>query len=439
MQTPTTYQREIATAVTSDVLRQQGSVFTVEMPLGAGVNELASQLEMLVMSVNVNAGGTLLRVVPGGQPDVKGRLVSHLRSGALKGLWSDESACVRLGRAQVRYAAPEDLADMSGHFELIQAVDSHLLRPAETVRLQEMANASGATLVLYGRPWNGETPFESIKVANKEAAAAGGDRRHFRVPLDRVEAELPGYAARVEAERERLGGMHPEFETAYAIRPVSGDAAAFPRERLRVLFGEGGPRRLAVAGRLTASIVVTRVPEPDAPYDTPVTVVVTVASRTAGGLRVLDHKWVEAMDAESLVAGVKRFVEKTWPCESVLVRTRGPRDDGQVKNLLERSLKQGCVRWVPETARQSERESSVLIAAALTGRLALYMPDGSPEYRALRREMDWAVLRLGDRRGFSVAVEGQDEGFLEGISILANEDAEQAGEQQMAFPMAIAS
>ncbi|MDE2803386.1 MAG: hypothetical protein OXK21_10955, partial [Chloroflexota bacterium] len=157
MKTPTTYQREIATAVTSDVLQQQGSVFTVEMPLGAGVNELASQLEMLVMSVNLNTGGELLRVVPDGQPDVKQRLVGHLRAGSLKGLWSDESACVRLGRARVLYAAPDDLEHLRGHFELIQVVDAHLLRPAEVARLREMAGASGATVVLYGRPWNGET------------------------------------------------------------------------------------------------------------------------------------------------------------------------------------------------------------------------------------------------------------------------------------------
>lgn len=372
MKTPTTYQREIATAVTSDVLQQQGSVFTVEMPLGAGVNELASQLEMLVMSVNVNAGGALLRVVPGGQPDVKQRLVSHLRAGSLKGLWSDESACVRLGRAQALYAAPEDLAGVGGHFELIQAVDAHLLRPAEAARLQEIANASGATVVLYGRPWNGETPFERTKLANKEAAVADGVRRHFRVSLDRAEAELPGYAERVEVERERLGVAHPEFETAYALRPVSPGAPAFPRERLRVLFGIGGPRRLAVADRLTASIVVTWAAEET---DSPATAVVTVASRTAGGLRVLDHKWVEAADAPSLVARIKRFVEKTWPCESLLVRTR-TQDDGRMRDLLEHSLKPGCLQWLPDSARQRERESSAVAAAALTGRLAFYAPDG---------------------------------------------------------------
>ena len=438
MKTPTTYQREIAGAVASDVFGQQGSVFTVEMPLGAGVTELASQLEMLVMSMNVNAGGASLRVVPEAHADVKGRLIRHLRGSSLNGLWSDERGCVRLGRSEVMYATPEDLARTDGRFELIQAVDAHLLSVVEMSRLREMADVSGATVVLYGRPWNGETPFEQAKLTNKQASAAGGPRRHFRVPLDRAKAELPGYEGRVDVERKRLGEAHPEFETAYALRPVFTGAPAFPRERLRALFGSGGPRRLGEAGSLTASVVITRAPEADVFHQTRATAVVTVASRTTGGLRVLDHKWVEAADAPSLVAGVKRFVERTWPCESLLVRVRG-RDDGQVRDLLEEGLKPGGARWLPDTSRQRERESSAVTAAALTDRLSFYAPDGSPEYRATRREMDWAVLRLGEARGFVVAVEGQDEGFLEGVSMLASEDAEQAGEQQMAFPIAMAS
>ena len=212
MKTPTGYQREIATAVATDLLQQRGTAFTVEMPLGSGVNELASQLEMLVMSVNVNAGGTVLRVVPGGRSDVKGRLVDHLRAGPLNGLWADDRACVRLGRARARYAAPEELARIDERFELVQAVDAHLLDDVEMARLREMADASGATLVLYGRPRDGETAFERMKLANGEAAGAGAPRRHFRVSPERVEAELPGYAERVEAERARLGATHPYFE-----------------------------------------------------------------------------------------------------------------------------------------------------------------------------------------------------------------------------------
>ena len=438
MKTPTTYQREIAGAVASDMFGRRGSLFTVEMPLGAGVNELASQLEMLVMSVNVNTGGEALRVVPDARTDMKGRLVSHLREGPLKGLWSDARACVRLGRAQVKYAAPEDLARIDGRFELIQVIDAHLLGPAEMSRLEEMRSASGATLVLYGRPWNGETRFEHVKLANREAGV-GGTRRHFRISLERAEAELPGYAGRVETERERLSDAHPEFETGYALRPVPAGAPAFPRERLRALFGAGGPRRLAVAGHLTASVVVTRTAGAEAACGSPLRAVVTVASRTPGGLRVLDHKWWEAADVASLVAGVKRFVEKTWPCESLLWRTREAGGEPHVRDLVERGFRPHRVRLLPGTAHRRERESSAVVAAALTGRLSLYAMDGSPEYKALRREMEWAVLRMGEGSGFTVAVEGQDEGFLEGVSMLANEDVEQTGEQQMAFPIAIAS
>ena len=438
MKTPTTYQSEIANAVASDVFQQRGSRFTVEMPLGSGVSELVSQLEMLVMGVHVNAGGALLRVVPGGQADVKGRLVSHLREGSLKGLWSDERGCVRLGRAHVQYAAPEDLAGTAGRFELVQAVDAHLLRPRELSRLQEIAGASGATLVIYGRPWNGETPFERIKLANREATATDGVRRHFRVSLERAETELPGYAARVEFERERLGAAHPEFETSYELRPVSPGASAFSRERLRALFGGGGPRRLAVAGRLAASVVMTR-EGAGGSGGPPARAVVTVASRTALGSRVLDHKWMEAPEAPLLVGGIKRFVEKTWPCESVLWRTRESLDGIRLRHLVEDNLRPGSVRWLPGTALQRERESSSVVAAVLAGRLFLYAMDGSPEYKALRREMEWAVLRFGERQGFSVVVEGENEGFLDGLAMLTSDDAEQAGEQQLVFPIAIAS
>ncbi len=438
MKTPTTYQCEIANAVASDVFQRRGSQFTVEMPLGSGVSELVSQLEMLVMGVHVNAGGALLRVVPGGQPDVKGRLISHLRESSLKGLWSDERGCVRLGRAHVQYAAPEDLVRIAGRFELVQAVDAHLLRPTELSRLQEIASGSGATVVLYGRPWSGETPFERIKFANREAVATEGVRRHFRVPLERAETELAGYAGRVEAERERLGVAHLEFETAYELRPVSPGASAFSRERLRALFGGGGPRRLAVAGRLMASVVVTR-EGAEGPVGPPARAVVTVASRTALGSRVLDHKWIEAPEAPLLVGGIKRFVEKTWPCESVLWRTRESLGGIRLRHLVEHNLRSGSVRWLPETALQREREASSVVAAAHAGRLSLYAMDGSPEYKALRREMEWAVLRFGERHGFTVAVEGQDEGFLDGLAMLASEDAEQAGGQQLVFPIAIAS
>ena len=235
MKTPTGYQREIAAADAADMLNGRGSVFTAEAPLGAGVRELASQLEMLALSVNAQAGGSLLRVVSGDEFGVKERLVESLRGGALRGLWSDEGASARLGRASIRYAEPGQLEGLAGRFELAQALDAHLLNADAVARLQAMA-AAGATVVLYGRPRDGATPFERLKVANRESEAAAG-RRHFRVPLERAEAELPGYAARVAAAREELGAAHHARRRGRSPGPRGGRRVRLAAARM------GGPQR----------------------------------------------------------------------------------------------------------------------------------------------------------------------------------------------------
>ena len=442
MKTPTAYQREIAAAVAADLLHGRGSVFTVEAPLGAGVRELASQLEMLALSVNVQAGGSLLRVVspdtPASKETVKERLMASLRESAPRGLWSVGDADARLGRARAVYAAPEQLKGLEGRFEMAQALDAHRLSADAVERLQGMAD-SGATVVLYGRPRDGATPFERLKLANREAEASAG-RKHFRVTPERAQAELPGYAARVAAAQEELGEAHPEFETDYALRPVSNGAPAFPATRLRELLASGGPRRLAVAGELVASVVLTRLPDEGngALRSASATAVATVASRRGRELRVLDHKWAEAADAASLARCVARFTEKTWPCERVIVRSRAERSE-EARRLLDDALGARRARWAPNDAGRRERESSALIAAALTGRLSLYAADGSPEYRALRREMESAALRPGAEGGLAAAVNGPDEGFMEGLSILVEEDAERGGPRLAALPDALAS
>lgn len=444
MLTPTPYQREIATAAVRSILSERGSVFTVEMPLGSGVRELSSQLELLVMSVSVHSGEGLLRVAPSASSSVKDRLVAHLREGALQGLWSAEEEDVRLGRSQVRYVLPEQVADAEGPICLIQAVDAHLLPQAAFDRILAVGEASGATVVLYGRPWSGETPFERLKERHKLAQPLDGERRHFRVPLERAEVDLPGYGARAAAARADLGAAHPEFAAAYELRPTSDGRRAFAPEDLRALLAAGAPRGRSSGGALAASVVLTRLPEPGGGALGPAsaTAVVTIAERADGGVRVIDHRWVEAADAPALAKATARAVGKTWPCERVLVRDRtgGPAD--QVRHLLDRELGARRVRWMGERERSCGVEGSGLLASVLTGRLSLYAMDGSAEYRALRRELEGAVLRLGEGRGLSVSVPGSDEGFLEGLQMLTHSPrrrAESALERGAALPAALAS
>ena len=370
---------------------------------------------------------------------MKERLAASLREGAPRGLWSVGDADARLGRARAVYAAPEQLDALGERFEMAQALDAHRLSADVVERLQRMA-ASGATVVLYGRPSDGTTPFERLKLANRESESSVAGRRHFRVPLERAEAEMPGYAARVAAAREELGAAHPAFQTDYALRPVSNGAPAFPADRLRELLTDGGPRRLAVAGELVASVVLTRLPDEGAGAlrSASATAVATVASRRGRELRVLDHKWAEAADAPSLARCVARFVEKTWPCERVVIRSRAERSE-DARRALDDALGARRTRWAPNAAGRIEREASALIAAALTGRLTLYAIDGSPEFRALRREMESASLRPGAEGGVAMAINGPDEGFMEGLSMLVGEDAERGGPRLAATPAALAS
>ena len=440
MLTPTPYQREIAAAVAGDVLHERASVFTVEMPLGAGVRELASQLEMLVMSVNVNAGGSLLRVAPTEAALVKDRLVAHLREGALNGLWSSTAENVRLGRARVRYVTHEQLPTVRGSFSLIQVVDAHLLNHAGLERIRLLAAASGATAVFYGRPWSGETPFEQLKVRNKQSQASGGGPLHFRAPLDRVIAELPDYADRAAKARRTLGPEHPEYTTAYELRPVTA-GRAFPVEQLHSLFSGRRARRAVTGGEVVASIVLTRLPEPGAALLAPAsaTAVVTLAERAPDGLRVIDHRWLETVDAASLARAIARFTSKTWACARVTVRPQAGRAAGQVRRLLDSELGARRVIWLDDPPVARSAEVSDLIAAVLTGRLSLYAMDGSHEYRMLRHEVESASLRLGDGRGLDLAMEGPREGFLEGLLVLAHYGAERAQERNGALPAALAS
>ncbi len=438
--TPTPYQREIAAAVAKDALAKRGGIFTVELPLGAGVSELASQLEMLLMSIDVNAGGALLRVAPSEAASVKDRLVAHLRGGVLDGLWRAAPNDVWLGRARVHYATHDELPRTRGAFSLIQVVDVHLLDAHGLEHAQRLAADSGATAVFYGRPWNGETPFEQLKVANKRSTAPEGGPLHFRVCLDRAMEELPGYADRVAQARARLGDEHPEFASAYALQPVTSERAFSP-DRLHALFGGSRPRRAVAGGALVASVMITRLPAAGPALLGPAsaTAVATVAERTPDGLRVVDHRWFEAADGAALARAVARFTSRTWRCGRVVVRPAGGLRAEQVRRLLDDLLGAQRVIWLDGPPASRSAEVSGLLATVMTDRLSVYATDGSPERRMLRHETERASLRTGAGRGLDLAQDGAGEGFLEGLLLLARYGAEQGAERVRRAPEALAS
>ena len=420
------YQTEIARAVLDSVLHDRGLTITVEIARGAGAREIAAQLEMLLLALHVNEGVRLLRVGPADrQPAV--RLARHLRQGPVRGLASVHDDVVRLGRAEVRYLTPEQACTVSGPVVLLQVTNAETLDGGQLHGLDRLAEASGATMVLYGTAWNGETAFESRKQANRELEATGPARLHFRVPWQQVADELPGYRERVEEVRAYLGETNPEFQARYALLPAPALGPLLGDEQRRSIGGDHARRHARTPGVPTrASVVLTRPPSTGQGRDAPAhgaTAVVTIAELAPDALRVVEHRWLEAVDAPAIAQGIAEVVGETWRCAHVVADAPGAATAAadQVRHLLARALRGPAAVWATGTEAEVSRDVRGLLAATHAGRLRLYQADGSPEYRTLRHELDSRLASFKAGGVIGVELPSSDEGFLRGLLMLTGQ------------------
>ena len=428
----TNYQSEIARAVLDSVLNNRGLTFTVELPRGGGVRELSAQVERVLLTLHVNDGASLLRVAPPGASDTRDRIVGSLSRGALQGLWSAERKSVRLGRSTLRYLSTDELgpaltasADGLG---LIEVADAHLV-PEETYDgwILPLVEGAGATTVLYGQPLNGETRFELTKLRNREAEERDGIQRHFRVCADAVAEELPGFASELAEARARLGEGHPEFQSAFMLRPTIAATPLMAGERLAGIEDGQRMHHGDDATSVVASVVATRLPDSATSIvallgRAGASAVVTVAQRTAsGGLRVVDHRWIEAIDAASLARRTAKVLSEWHPERTVADDRTGHGEE--FRAALQQALGFLPLAWVRRDDASESRRLSDLLGALHTGRLTTYRFDGSVEHRALRREMSEAVMSHTADGLLRLTVPSCDEGFLRGLMLLVRTTA----------------
>ena len=449
----TAYQSEIVRAVLDSVLHDRGLTFTVEIARGGGARELSAQLELLLLSLHVNDGVRLLSIAPPGSDRAQGRLIDLLRGGTLQGLWSAEGGTVRLGRSLLRYLTPDELGPTlieprPGTAGLIEVAGAERVEPnVYSHWLVPLADATGATIVLYGLPVNGETRFEELKQRNQELETVPGLQRHFRVTGEQVACALPGYRSQMDEARDRLGEDHPEFQRAYLLRPTATSGPLLPAE-CRMRLESGARHREPIpCERTVASIVVTRLPsEQAATAPVPVLLanpgagaVVTIARHAAPGqLDVIEHRWLQAVDTASLARRVVKVVCE-WRCERVVAEQRADAgaQGGAFSMLLERGLDRTPAEWVTADEGRDSRLALGLIAAVHTGRVRLYRVDGSPEHRALRHELESAVADYGADGELRVRQPAGDEGFVRGLALVvgtfATAPREGAGERETAL------
>ena len=426
----TSYQSEIARAVVDSVLHDRGLTFTVEITRGGGVRELSAQLELLLLTMHVNDSARLLRVAPPGAESTREYIVRSLHEHPLRGLWSAQGPTVRLGRSTLRFVSPDDFGPVlaspaGGSTGLIEVADAQMVSEQTYDRwIAPLADAKGATTVLYGTPLNGETRFEQTKQCNREAEAADGIRRHFRVTPEQAAKAIPGYELHLEQARIRLGEEHPDFQTAYLLRPTAASGPLLAPRYAHALEEGNRQHRRTPGALVLASVVVTRLPELE-PTLVPLlranpgcSAVISIAERNdEDGLRVVEHRWLQAIDPATLAKHAAGILKEWAPTSVSAEITRGAGTEA-FRPTFERALGRTPIAWHSADEACAGYRPFALLATVHTGKLSVYRADGSPEYRALRHELGTAIAGYEEGGRLQLRLPSGDEGFLRGLVLL---------------------
>jgi hypothetical protein len=430
----TTYQSEIVRAVLDSVLNERGLSFTVEIARGGGVRELSAQIEHLLLTLHLNDGANLLRIAPPGSADTRERIVDALQDSAPSDLWSAERKSVRLGRSILRFLTTDELgpAILQHGLGLIEVADAQMV--SERVFdswIRPLGETARATTVLYGQPLNGETAFELAKQRNREAEIRDGLTRHFRVASDEVALAIPGFAQEMADAQARLGFDHPEFQSAYLLRPTIAGAALLATDHLNAMERGQRTHQPNGASDIVASVVATRLADAEPSsvaqlFSMPAaTAVVTIAERTSeGGLHVVEHRWVQSTDSTTLAKRVAKILTEWHPVRTLAEDATGSSDatDHAFRDALNQAMGFAPIAWIRSNAVSDSRRLSDLLAALHSARLSTYGFDGSPEHRVLRHEL--ATAKIDYSEGLlTTSVPTGEEGFLRGLMLIVRTTA----------------
>ena len=444
------YQVEVGRAVLDSVLNRRGLTFTVEMARQGGKNELSAQLEVLLLTMGMARGLSLVKAAPTFVPQCLislRRLTERLDDAGFNGFWSREGAhAVRLGKARQFFLSAEPTANVVGMtarplLEVDEAQDVDKDKFFKEFR--PMGASTNATTVLYGTPWDGASLLEEVKEAHLEAERRDGVKRHFSFDWEAVAACNPLYRRYVESERARLGEDHPLFRTQYLLLPIAGRGGLFSPQQLAGMQGnhprQHGPTAgkmyvagLDVAGGGDASTLRRAQDTASSSTSSLHSSVRDATVLTIGdldfsscsemlpepGIRVVEHYHWRGVPHSQLLPQLVDILKSRWACRRVVVDATGI--GHTVANFLERALGKAVVTPFTFTAQSKSRLGYELMAAVNTGRVKMYAKDGSQEWGEFWQEMHAAKAQYRINRTLNFYVEesqGHDD-YLTSLALL---------------------
>lgn len=432
------YQAEVLRAVLASVREGRGLSFSVMMSRQAGKNELSAQLEAYLLIRYRAQDVEAVKCAPTFRPQAQislHRLWMRLQAAGPGRLARVEGGNrVRVGRARQLFLSAQPGSHVVGHTAhlLLECDEAQEVDPDKFDKdFRPMAAATGATIVFYGTAWREDDLLARMRARHLEQERRDGIRRHFTVDWETVARYHPPYGRFVAQERERLGETHPLFLTQYLLRPLPGAGRLLTPGQRALLRGDH-PRLHAppveAPARLLGYVAGLDVGgEALAPGKVPDATVLTVARVLAAPtdavapephIEVVEHACWQGTSHAELVGALVRLVRTVWRVRRLVVDATG------LGEGLAATLAAAC-RGGPEIVRlrlTGERKSALgyeLLAAVNSGRLRLYRADGSPECRALWRELELARAEpRSDRRlAWSVdPAEGHDD-FLMSLAL----------------------
>ena len=433
------YQDRIAEAVLDSVQGRKGLSFSVMIARQGGKNEVSAWIEAFLLSAYVRSNVTAIKAAPTFYPQARisiSRLEKVLRRRRVPFSF-ERGHLFRIGRARQMFLSAHPSSNVVGNTAslLLEIDESQDVSPDKFNRdFVPMAAHNNVTTVHYGTAWDDHSLLEQVKQSNLELQRSDGIQRHFEFDWQTVAQHNPHYKRFVEAERQRLGSDHPLFRSQYCLVPVTGNGRFLNSNRLALLQGQHRRISAPVPGRIYVA-GIDLAGESEQPEDirlqglkpTQDSTVVTI-----GELQMLDdgfgskrpsltvvehHCWTGKPHTETF-SGLVHLLKDVWGCRRVVVDATGI--GAGVAAFLRKNIGPSIVVPFTFTAQSKSKLGFDLLAAVNSGRLRMYEPDGSPEYREFWAQISKARRTVRSNQTINFFVdpsEGHDD-FLSSLALL---------------------
>ena len=409
------------------IAKGSGLTFSVEIARQGGKNELSAHLEVLLLTLYMARGGSIVKCSPTFKPQTvisMERLKQRLDDFGFDGIYRSQMGyIVQLGNSKVIFLSAEGSSSVVGHTaDILLEIDESqdVGKDKYTKEFRPMGSATNVTTVLYGTTWDDSTLLEETKQVNLESEKGDGINRHFRYDWQEVGRYNPDYSKFVQSEQQRLGEEHPLFRTQYALLPVARGGGFLSRQQIALMLGEH-QRQAHPEGKATyiAGIDLAGEHEPETmeqggpggdgakAHDSTVITIVEVDAGEPSQpvLKVVEqYRWTGTPHSQ-LYTQMTHLFKDVWKCGRIVVDATGI---GQpVASFLRKELGSHVIPLVI-TSRSKSNMGFELLSFINSGRLRLYRQDGSSEYRETLFELEKARAQYRPNQTMNFYVDPRD-------------------------------